>query len=207
MIVNCPIAFHRVSAKKLSRYGDAMSRATYGRSFGRESTDVVRYFSRQACRGFPYSGLSNRVDGSKQPIDPTGSSIATKVHSFLALTIRFHPVGCVCPASALKHARSAILMSVRSSNPVFTVERSGFLAYFKKLAEDPEHRIALLGDSEELGISHQYFELIGRQHGVNVQSFRDGAAALRWIRHKAHDDGAQLISGATRPPATFRRPR
>jgi hypothetical protein len=113
----------------------------------------------------------------------------------------------IIASSALKHARSAILMSVRSSNPVFTVERSGFLAYFKKLAEDPEHRIALLGDSEELGISHQYFELIGRQHGVNVQSFRDEAAALRWIRHKAQDDGAQLISGAARAPATSRRPR
>ena len=69
--------------------------------------------------------------------------------------------------SALKHARSRVLMSVHSSNPVFTVERSGFLAYFRKLAEDPEHRIALLGDSEELGISHQYVELIGRQHGVS----------------------------------------
>jgi hypothetical protein len=90
----------------------------------------------------------------------------------------------IVASSALKHARSGILMSVRSSNPVFTVERSGFLAYFKKLAEDPEHRIALLGDSEELGISHQYFELIGRQHGVNVQSFRDEATALQWIRHR-----------------------
>lgn len=86
--------------------------------------------------------------------------------------------------AAAKHARSSILMSVRSSNPVFTVERSGFLAYFRNLAKDPEHRIALLGDSEELGISHQYVELIGRQHGVNVQSFRDEAAALRWIRRR-----------------------
>jgi hypothetical protein len=86
--------------------------------------------------------------------------------------------------AALKHARSRVLMSVHSSNPVFTVERSGFLAYFRKLAEDPEHRIALLGDSEELGISHQYVELIGRQHGVKVQSFRDEAAALQWIRDK-----------------------
>jgi hypothetical protein len=90
----------------------------------------------------------------------------------------------IVASSALRHGRSNILMSVRSSNPVFTVERSGFLAYFKKLAEDPEHRIALLGDSEELGISHQYVELIGRQHGVNVQSFRDEAKALQWIRHK-----------------------
>ena len=45
-------------------------------------------------------------------------------------------------------------MSVHTSNPVFAVERSGFLAYFKNLAEDPEHRIALLGDSEELAISN-----------------------------------------------------
>jgi hypothetical protein len=87
--------------------------------------------------------------------------------------------------SAKKNGRSSVLMSVHSSNPIFTVERSGFLTYFKKLTEDPEHKIALLGDSEELGISHQYFELIGRQHGVNVQSFRDEASALLWIRNKA----------------------
>jgi len=86
--------------------------------------------------------------------------------------------------SALKHARSGVLISVRSSNPVFTVERSGFLAYFKELAEDPEHRIAMLGDSEELGISHQYVELIGRQHGLNVRSFRDEAGALEWIKNR-----------------------
>ena len=106
--------------------------------------------------------------------------------------------------SAQKHGRSSILMSVRSSNPIFTVERSGFLAYFKKLAENPEHRIALLGDSEELGISHQYVELIGRQHGVNVQSFRDEVAALQWIRKTSAGQealGAPLIAGSARRPA------
>ena len=87
-------------------------------------------------------------------------------------------------SAAMKHKRSRVLMSVRSSNPVFTVERSGFLAYFKKLSADPSHKIALLGDSEELGISHQYIELIGRQHGVNVRSFRDPAAALEWFNAK-----------------------
>jgi len=110
----------------------------------------------------------------------------------------------IVASSAQKHGRSSILMSVRSSNPIFTVERSGFLAYFKKLAENPEHRIALLGDSEELGISHQYVELIGRQHGVNVQSFRDEAAALQWIRKAStgqEDHGAPLIAGSARGPA------
>lgn len=90
----------------------------------------------------------------------------------------------IVATSALKNARSRVLMSVHSSNPIFTVERSGFLAYFRKFAENPDHRIALLGDSEELGLSHQYVELIGRQHGVTVQSFRDEAAALQWIRDK-----------------------
>jgi hypothetical protein len=102
--------------------------------------------------------------------------------------------------SALKHSRSRVLMSVRSSNPVFTVERSGFLSYFRKLAEDPEHRIALLGDSEELGISHQYVELIGRQHGLNVQSFREEAAALSWIRRQtaARPEPLPLAPGTVR---------
>jgi len=83
--------------------------------------------------------------------------------------------------AAMKHGRSRVLISVRSSNPVFTVERSGFLAYFRKLSADPSHKIALLGDSEELGISHQYIELIAQQQGVKVQSFRDEAAALQWL--------------------------
>jgi hypothetical protein len=83
--------------------------------------------------------------------------------------------------AAMKRGRSRVLISVRSSNPVFTVERSGFLAYFRKLSADPSHKIALLGDSEELGISHQYIELIARQQGVRIQSFRDEAAALQWL--------------------------
>ena len=86
--------------------------------------------------------------------------------------------------AATKHRRSRVLISVRSSNPVFTVERSGFLAYFRKLSADPSHKIALLGDSEELGISHQYIELIARQQGVTVQSFRDEAAALGWFQRE-----------------------
>ena len=84
--------------------------------------------------------------------------------------------------AAMRYQRSWVLICVHSSNPVFTVERSGFLAYFRKLGADPSHRIALLGDSEELGISHQYLELIGRQHGVKVQSFRDEASAVRWFK-------------------------
>ena len=87
----------------------------------------------------------------------------------------------IVAGAAMRHQRSCVLICVQSSNPVFTVERSGFLAYFRKLSSDPSHKIALLGDSEELGISHQYIELIGRQHGINVQSFRDEGSAVKWF--------------------------
>src|SRR5882762_8138027 len=89
---------------------------------------------------------------------------------------------------------------MHSSNPVFTIEQSGFLAYFRKLSVDPSHKIALLGDSEELGISHQYIELIGRQHGVNVQSFRDEASAVKWFNA---DDVA--VGGAVSPSGVVNR--
>src|SRR5258708_16485688 len=92
----------------------------------------------------------------------------------------------IVAGAATRYQRSSVLICVRSSNPVFTVERSGFLAYFKKLSVDPSHKIALLGDSEELGISHQYIELIGRQHGVNVQSFRDEAAPVKGLQSNPH---------------------
>lgn len=87
----------------------------------------------------------------------------------------------VVAVSAIKHGRPSVLISVRSSNPVFTVERSGFLAYFKKLTANPSHKIALVGDTEEIGISHQYVEFIGRQNGANVRSFQDETAALQWF--------------------------
>jgi hypothetical protein len=90
----------------------------------------------------------------------------------------------IVAGAAMRHQRSWVLICVHASNPVFTVERSGFLAYFRKLSADPSHKIALLGDSEELGISHQYIELIGRQHGINVQSFRDEGSAVKWFNGK-----------------------
>src|SRR6266700_2899325 len=51
----------------------------------------------------------------------------------------------IVAGAAMRHQRSWVLICVHASNPVFTVERSGFLAYFRKLSADPSHKIALLG--------------------------------------------------------------
>lgn len=80
-----------------------------------------------------------------------------------------------------QHQQPRMLISVRCSKPVFTVEKYGIAGYFE-LASRYSAKIALLGDSEELRIAHQYIESLARQRGANVRAFRDEAAALRWLR-------------------------
>src|SRR6267378_6688130 len=85
--------------------------------------------------------------------------------------------------SASRETRSpCILILVRSSKPIFQLEQHGLLEYFRELAVTPSRRIALLGDSRDLRLSHEYIELIARQHGLSVRSFPDETAAYRWFR-------------------------
>src|SRR5438876_11292231 len=83
--------------------------------------------------------------------------------------------------SASKESRSScILISVRSSKPIFQFDRHGLIEYLRKLAVTSSRRIALSGDSAELRLSHAYVELIARQHGLNVRIFLDGSAGDTW---------------------------
>ena len=85
---------------------------------------------------------------------------------------------------SVKHGCSRILMHVRSSKTLFTVERYGVLETFKKLASDPAHRIALLGDTVELGLSHDYVALLARQQGISLRNFQKEAEAVEWVRDR-----------------------
>src|SRR5207247_10140881 len=59
--------------------------------------------------------------------------------------------------SASKESRSpCILISVRSSKPIFQFERHGLIEYLRKLAAASPRRIALLGDSAALRLRHAY---------------------------------------------------
>ncbi len=83
-----------------------------------------------------------------------------------------------------RHGCSRILVHVRSSKTLFTVERYGVLETFKKLASDPAHRIALLGDTVELGISHDYVALLARQQGITLRNFQNESEAVEWVRDR-----------------------
>ena len=95
--------------------------------------------------------------------------------------------------ASINHHCSRVLVYVRLSNPLFTVERHGVLGSFKKIASDPAHRIALLGDTLELGMSHDYVSLLGRQQGINLRSFRAEGEAVGWLKNRLED--VSLVEG------------
>src|ERR1700704_5798010 len=85
---------------------------------------------------------------------------------------------------SVRHGCSRVLVHVRSSKTLFTVERFGVLETFKKLAADPAHRIALLGDTVELGMSHDYVALLARQQGITLRNFKNESEAVEWVRDR-----------------------
>jgi hypothetical protein len=106
----------------------------------------------------------------------------------------------------VNHRCSRVLVHVRLSNPLFTVERHGVLAVFKKIASDPSHRIALLGDTLELGMSHDYVSLLGRQQGINLRSFHTEGKAIEWLKGRFEtEDHPQPEHIPVLPPAPSQR--
>jgi len=89
--------------------------------------------------------------------------------------------------ASVNHRCSRVLVSVRLSKPLFTIERNGVLRTLKRIASDPTHKIALLGDTVELGMSHDYVSLLGRQQGICLRSFHREAEAVEWLKDRRRD--------------------
>lgn len=83
-----------------------------------------------------------------------------------------------------KFPRRGILIQVRSSKPIFQVVPHRLIEYFEELSAAGSCRIALVGDTKDLHMSHEYIELIARQRRLDVRSFRDEAAALQWLKQQ-----------------------
>jgi hypothetical protein len=84
-------------------------------------------------------------------------------------------------AEGLKHQRARLLIYARNSKPIFTLERYGFSRYLE-IAFRSAYKIALMGDSLELRIAHQYIATQARLRGVNLLTFLDETAAIEWLR-------------------------
>jgi hypothetical protein len=77
---------------------------------------------------------------------------------------------------------SAFLIRIAASKPMFRLEQAGLIECFREVACTPEHKIALLADTNDLRVSHEYLELIAHQHALNARSFRSVDEALKWLR-------------------------
>ena len=84
-------------------------------------------------------------------------------------------------AEFTQHRYAQVLISVHSSNAVFAVGKYGLASYLERLAGVPL-KVALLADSDEVRIAHEYVESLAVQRGVNLRAFRDETTALRWLR-------------------------
>ncbi len=77
-----------------------------------------------------------------------------------------------------------IFIDIRTSRPLFNVERPGLFDCFRELSIVPSCKIALLGDTDELCISHDYLAFLAEQQGLNVRSFRSKAAVFGWLNER-----------------------
>ena len=84
------------------------------------------------------------------------------------------------------HRRSRVLILVRASKSIFQVVAHGLMECFEELSATAPGQIALVGDTRDLRLSHEYIEVIARQRGLNVRSFRDEATALAWLNDRRH---------------------
>ena len=80
-----------------------------------------------------------------------------------------------------------VMVWVHNSHPIFKVDQAGIPEQFRRLAADPEYRVALLGDSDELRSSHEYIEVLARQQNAGVRAFRDEATALAWLNDQSQE--------------------
>jgi hypothetical protein len=84
-------------------------------------------------------------------------------------------------AAALEHRRARILVCVRNSKPIFTVERYGISRYLE-IAFNSAYKIALMGDTPELRIAHQYIAMLAVMRGVDLRTFQNESVAIEWLR-------------------------
>jgi len=106
---------------------------------------------------------------------------------------------------SVRHGCPRVLVHVRSSKTLFTVEKFGVLETFKRLASDPAHRIALVGDTVEMGMSHDYVALLARQQGITLRNFQNESQAIEWVRDRRQPEERRHQSEQTAGAALERR--
>ena len=86
---------------------------------------------------------------------------------------------------ALTRGMDRVLISVHSSSAIFSTQQFGLPAFMDLLASRPAHRVALVGDTWEVQLAHQYVAMLARLRGLTVRSFGHENEAAAWLRSAA----------------------
>jgi hypothetical protein len=74
-----------------------------------------------------------------------------------------------------------MLVSVKSSRPVFKVSGWNISALFDEMAGMGNLKVALVSDMKDLAMSHQYVELLAKQRGLAIRAFDNEQAGVEWL--------------------------
>jgi hypothetical protein len=124
----------------------------------------------------PLSAMKHRISAKSDHLvaQLLGRETAEEMQAFLRAVV----------AENRTYRRPFIFIDIRASRPLFNVERPGLFDCFKELSIVPSCKIALLGDTDELCISHDYLAFLAEQQGLNVRSFRSKAAVFGWLNER-----------------------
>jgi hypothetical protein len=87
--------------------------------------------------------------------------------------------------SALQsHRIFKVLISIRSSRPVFKVDEWNLSGALEKVMGLPGLKVAFIADTKEISMSQEYIALLAQQRGLAFRAFSAENAAVAWLREE-----------------------
>jgi hypothetical protein len=84
-------------------------------------------------------------------------------------------------AALAEHKLPRVLISIRSSRPVFKVEKYGLSDALSHAMQIKGLKVAFVSDAREVAMSQEYIVLLARQRGLAFKTFDSEAAATKWL--------------------------
>ena len=79
------------------------------------------------------------------------------------------------------HRIFKVLISIRSSRPVFKVEEWNLSAVLEQVMRLPALKVAFIADTREISLSQEYIALLAQQRGLAFRAFGAEKAAVGWL--------------------------
>jgi hypothetical protein len=83
------------------------------------------------------------------------------------------------------HGVFKVLISLRSSRPVFKVDEWNLSGALEKVMGLPGLKVAFIADTKELSMSQEYIALLAQQRGLAFRTFGAEKPAVAWLLEEA----------------------